>query len=363
MEGDEDPRERGPWSYAWGRVADYNLPYASYARPRVADYYTIRRSQTSTMEYDSDGVWALGLNKPVDYFESQELVFLDQSFVADFELLTFSRWAEMGSSRKQLQATYRRELACLWIDTFIWYNLKAAAYPTADDGFINWFDCCLPVEVQFFDYSAAFEFRINLGGLGAGKLDWAASTPLYHYQEPAIYSPSVACLTKFFFFLSARFCASILFSWDELVLAWRGGLPLDVGLASNPLGSHVRGHLRDIGFFFKEEGRGCFKEKELEFKDVDAGLLAFLSLQSSISFIQEDFLFRSDRLDTLSFMGFIFFYDLGIIRWRVIYFFLRFVWLSRKWGRSFFCASYFFPNQSDYFLFWGHQTKRVDRNN
>ena len=68
----------------------------------------------------------------------------------------------------------------------------------------------------------------------------------------------------------------------------------------------------------------------LYFGGVDQGSFALFYLHAGLSFIFEDFLNRTSRLDALGFVGFILSYDLGIIRWRVIFFYFRSMWLSGR---------------------------------
>ena len=56
------------------------------------------------------------------------------------------------------------------------------------------------------------------------------------------------------------------------------------------------------------------KKKPLIFLNVDAGSLAFFSLNHSLQFMQDNYIFQIDRFDALCCFGFIFSYDLGVIR-------------------------------------------------
>ena len=68
----------------------------------------------------------------------------------------------------------------------------------------------------------------------------------------------------------------------------------------------------------------------LFFTAVDEGSFAFFYLHTGVSFMYEDFMFRVDRLDTVGFIGFILSYDMGIVRWRSLFFYLRAMRLSLK---------------------------------
>lgn len=92
--------------------------------------------------------------------------------------------------------------------------------------------------------------------------------------------------------------------------------------------------------------------------NIDEGSFAFFYLHVGVTFTYEDFLFRVDRLDTVGFIGFILSYDMGVVRWRSLFFYLRAMRLSLNWGRIFFTPSYFFPNLTNFFLLWGNYIKR-----
>ena len=95
----------------------------------------------------------------------------------------------------------------------------------------------------------------------------------------------------------------------------------------------------------------------LEFKEVHANSFALFFLARSAVFTNEDFLYRLDLFDTLGFFNFIFFYDFGIIRWRVFFFYMRAVLFVGRWGKLFFSSIYNFPNHMDFFLIWGPWVK------
>ncbi len=81
--------------------------------------------------------------------------------------------------------------------------------------------------------------------------------------------------------------------------------------------------LKHEGILFSRPKQPRPTKAQLRFVDIGQSSFALFYLHSGLNYAFEEFLFRASRLDTLGFIGFILSYDLGIIRWRVIFFYLR----------------------------------------
>lgn len=88
--------------------------------------------------------------------------------------------------------------------------------------------------------------------------------------------------------------------------------------------------MQQEGLFFSDSPSHLGRELGLSFVAVDEGSFAFFYLHAGAAFMYEDFMFRVDRLDTVGFIGFILSYDVGIVRWRSLFFYLRAMRLSLK---------------------------------
>jgi hypothetical protein len=122
------------------------------------------------------------------------------------------------------------------------------------------------------------------------------------------------------------------------------------GYTDESLAQHVELGLIDAGVFFKPTA--------LEFRNLDTSSFSSFFLDSGMAFVYEDSIFRFDGLDILGALGFALFYDWGIIRWRTAFFYFRSMHLSLRWGAALQCSSNFFPNLSEFYLFFGHPTEK-----